>query len=226
MPLNVNQKNAENQLTENTNNMDHTIQRSDAEIIEERAQMLIETLLEAHYKAGKTNNSISREVAAMAFYGSGDPMGSCASALLTTGKAHGPLDECRDILMSFRRSKKETIDMLRQYCLMGKKLPGIGNSFFKDKVDPAFQEAYRDYRSLYLDAQNDQPLLDAYVFECNKMLSEFKEKPMQLPPNAAGITAAICDLLNRPRYEQNWFFIAGRSKAWLEDMQDSQTPSS
>lgn len=176
---------------------------------------LINELMEAHYAAGRDNPSISQQVFLAAMEGSGNPIGSVCAALLTTGSKHGPLSETRGLMHMFGRDPSTVTAVILETISNGEKIPGLGNSFFKEGIDPAFQKAYDCYCSAHYDIYPEIPvtLLDKFVDAVNKV------RPSDSAPlyaNAASITAAICELLNAIPYFENWFFVSARSRAWLE----------
>lgn len=182
------------------------------------------SLQKAHYMAGLNNPSISRQVFDAAYQGSGNITQSICSGLLTTGAIHGPLTEAREFLYTFEQNTEQMKRVIENLIRQGEKVPGLGNSFFKDSIDPAFQTTYDLYTKLYEfatggDTANPLDHLSAWT---NASITRFKEKPSHLFPNAAGITAAVCNLLKAVPFYENWFFISGRSKAWIESLTPEQ----
>lgn len=176
-------------------------------------QLLLTSLQQAHKQAALNNiNNASRAVCLTAYQGSGNPIQALAAGLLTTGDKHAPIIKTRKDLEFFQRYSGWVYDMDSFF-----KFNGVGNSFYKDGIDPSFQEVYERYISLSKD-----PLLSEYCSNINEVL-KINGKKVTLYPNAAGITAAIAILLNLPPLWELKAFAKGRIDAWIELMSDMET---
>lgn len=165
---------------------------------------LISSLLEAHKRAAICNfNSISTATLLNAYAGSGSVIQSIAAALLTTGNAHAPLTGTREALNYFLKTGAALPSVVN-----GKeRYLGLGNSFYKDKIDPSFQDAYLEFL-LYLQFYEKSNLLERYATQVSEITGKM------LFPNAAGITAAICLELNDEDFAEVSYFIQGRVRGW------------
>jgi citrate synthase len=86
---------------------------------------------------------------------------------------------------------------------VGLRVPGFGNSFFKDKIDPAFQPAFD---LLSIPTQNHLQQI-AMAIGTAKGVSIF--------PNAASITAAVAWELGLPLGGEFLLFLLGRGASWI-----------
>jgi citrate synthase len=178
---------------------------------------LMEELQEAHYKAALDNQNISKMAALTVFDGSDNPMNAIAAGLLSTGGIHGPLTETRELLRMYNQDKDFCIAYMTDMVKGGGKIPGLGNSFFKDKVDPAFSPALELYVQTCNDLGEDSLVIN-FAKDANLAIEQAKGVNKNLYLNASAITAGITELLGGCKYIENWFFIAGRSRAWIEIM--------
>lgn len=193
------------------------------ELYDKWRTLLMPALLDAHYRAA-SNPSISNQTFLMVAEGSGNPVQAIAAAILSIGDKHGPLTKTRELMSFFAVDYQRGQGVIRNMLQDNVKIPGIGNSFFKDKIDPAFQEVY----DLYLEAskeitRQDQSLLEQYAMEVNESILSRRKYDAKKPigfiyPNAAGITAAICILLHAYEYMEISFFLAGRAQGWIEQL--------
>ncbi len=146
----------------------------------EESESLLEALAVAHRTAASVNQNASSMAVRLASL-CGVPFESAvASGLLTFGAKHAPIADARRFIYQTPPSRQD------EQIERGDKIPGWGNSFFKDSIDPAFQEIER-----YL--QNYHPshlgILDAIG---QKILERGGKK---LYPNAAAFTAVTADIL-------------------------------
>jgi len=169
------------------------------------ADLLVESLIESHYNAARQNTqSISTSTFLNAYAGSGNVTQAIASALLTTGTMHAPLTSTRKVLDNFIA----TGDVYTARINQNSRFLGLGNSFFKNKIDPSFQQTYEKL-SLFYELNQANNVLSLYVDKCNRQLNKV------LYPNAAGITAAVCIACKLDTFSEISIFTTGRIKGWL-----------
>ncbi len=181
------------------------------------SQRLQYLLQEAHYHAALAKDNLSKVVFLQSFAGSQEPMHSVASGLLSTGAVHGPLTETRHMMAFMKVNQEAFFDTMVKRLSIGDKMPGLGNSFYKDGIDPAFNKVVDFYRQIHIQYELGTGDMDAYAGYINVARAKlFGPEKKQLHLNAAGITAGVCQLLGALPFFENWFFIAGRSRAWLE----------
>lgn len=165
----------------------------------DKQEALAQELLLAHSKATVNTENLSKHVYANATFGSSNPMNGVAAALMSTGGPHAPVSYTRNALFTSPELGLAILDE------QGAKLPGFGNNFFKHGTDPSFFKVWD-----MLEKTQERKTLDIW----QKRLEDARGK--HLYPNAAGITAAVAEHLKVVSPLENWFFIAGRSSAWLQ----------
>ena len=188
---------------------------TDEEITGLKVKELCEALEQAHHDAAVNNNNISKNVCLAAWEGSGDPMKGVTAGLSSIGGKHGPLSETRQLLYMFRINPDGAKRMFDAEVRNGNKIPGVGNSFFKESIDPAFNEVYLKYIEMCQILGSRNHVLE-YSEAVSASVNRFKDNSITLYPNAALLTAGVADLLNMLPFYENWFFISGRTRAWLE----------
>jgi len=194
----------------------------------EDAERLMLMLQEAHYQAAMKNSSISQSVFINAMTGSGNAVSSVAAALLSIGGKHAPITETRESLQMMLSDVDQFTSYWNHAVKLGGKINGLGNSFFKDRIDPAFSPVNDFLRQVHHDNDLGLTYVDSYAEIANTIIKNrresdkdssgelIKEEYVPLYPNAALITAAITEFLGGVPNFENWFFIAGRSRAFLE----------
>ncbi|MEO8482176.1 MAG: hypothetical protein ABI634_08205 [Acidobacteriota bacterium] len=96
---------------------------------------LLEALIRAHYAAARDNANLSKQVVGEAAVGSGDFAKAAVAGLLSFGGLHGPVLQARSLLRNATPEKISAILSDRSL-----RIPGWGNSFFKNRVDPAWDD--------------------------------------------------------------------------------------
>jgi citrate synthase len=171
---------------------------------DENAAGLLELLLRAHQGAAQNNQNASSVVAKIATEGSGSFVQGVASAILTLGSErgfHGPTLAARRLLRG--ETAVESI-------LQGQgRVPGFGNSFFRDRIDPAFEETWATLRAHY-------PVIANRI---NQLREQLWTKGKTVYPNAALFTAAVCEILRVPDGVESAFFIIARLPVWAKGVQ-------
>lgn len=162
---------------------------------------LLSALFEAHRIAATNNQNVSKMVSAMTYRASGNFAKSAASAIMTIGDFHAPISAARKVLMN------DDLDGISDAAKTGIIIPGFGNSFFKDCIDPAFR-----------------PVMDILMTEYLEMFTRIEDiqktlwrAGKQLFPNAAIITAAVCEIINIPKGIEESLFILARLPVWAMD---------
>lgn len=174
---------------------------------------LASALSRAHFVAAHNNkNNISAVAALNAYQGSGSIPQAIAAGILSMGGQHAPLGEARSLIRRFRKHPRESFEMhIRGIILSKKKVPGFGHSYYKDQIDPAFDEVWQQYWSLIDDSENPVIQIQGIV---NKTLEEIGKR--RIFPNAAIITAAVCEYLDAYPGMEYGIAIASRIPAWVE----------
>ncbi len=198
------------------------------EISSDDGKRLIYLLQDAHYQAGMNNQSLSLDVFQRALVGSGNATQAVAAGLLSIGVKHGPITETREMVQFMLKDHGQFTDYAHNVVRNDTYFPGLGNSFFKTGIDPAFQEVNDFYRQLHMENDLGKTYVDTYAEIINHVINHARleknadliPQSTELFPNAALITAGIAEFLGaKPNFE-NWFFISGRTRAWLEQSGD------
>ena len=159
---------------------------------------LLQAVFDAHDMAARNNQNSSSGAAVNAFFGSAQLTNAIASAMLTLGDAHGPIGPARFVYEKFdERSLKSAIES-------GMKIPGFGNSFFKDSIDPAWSRVREIIEA-------DFPRASGRI---NQLHGWMKEAGKNLHPNAALYSAVICSELGMIPGSESAIFILARTAAW------------
>jgi citrate synthase len=159
---------------------------------------LLQSVFDAHDMAARNNQNASSGAAVNAFFGSAQLTNAIASAILTLGDAHGPIGPARFVYEKFdERSLKSAI-------LSGMKIPGFGNSFFKDSIDPAWSRV-REIIEVDFKKANDR---------IKQLHGWMKEVGKDVHPNAALYSAVICNELGMIHGSESAIFVLARTAAW------------
>ena len=159
---------------------------------------LLQAVFDAHDMAARNNQNASSGAAVNAFFGSAQLTNGIASAILTLGDAHGPISPARFVYERFdERALKSAIEA-------GMKIPGFGNSFFKDRIDPAGSRVREIIAADFHNANARIEQLHGWIKEAGK----------DVHPNAALYTAVICSELGMIPNSESAIFILARTAAW------------
>ena len=159
---------------------------------------LLQAVFDAHDVAARNNQNASSAAAVNAFFGSAQLTNGIASAILTLGDAHGPIGPARFVYERFNEGA------LKSSIESGMKIPGFGNSFFKNKIDPAWSQV----RELI---ESDFERANARV---NQLHGWMKEAGRDVHPNAALYTAVVCNELGMIPGSESAIFVLARTAAW------------
>lgn len=151
---------------------------------------LVSQLVFAHQDAARTNQNASSQIAVIASKGSGDFSKGVIAGIASIGGAHAPLYQARQV---YRHATKDWI-------ATQKIVPGFGNSFYKDKIDPSFELLDKYIRKEYPTAAGRIDELHGYV--------------KKVYPNAALYTAAVCEICEVPDGLESALFIISRVPVW------------
>jgi citrate synthase len=159
---------------------------------------LLQSVFDAHDMAARNNQNASSGAAVNAFFGSAQLTNGIASAILTLGDAHGPIGPARFVYERFdERALKSAIGA-------GMKIPGFGNSFFKDQIDPAWSRV-REIIEVDFKKANDR---------IKQLHGWMKEVGKDVHPNAALYSAVICNELGMIHGSESAIFVLARTAAW------------
>jgi citrate synthase len=155
---------------------------------------LLNLLATAHANAANHNENASTQFATIATKGSGDFSKGVIAALATVGGQHAPLREARNLWDNYAADHPNPV-------------PGFGNTFYKDKIDPQFTPVVKYIKDVYPDYYKRLVELTNYV-------AEFVGKRLQ--PNAAMFTAMVCDICGIPEGMEYLIFLLARAPVWAD----------
>jgi citrate synthase len=161
-------------------------------------RIVLEELLTAHRHAAQDNPNASSQVAAFVLEAGCTFSQAVAAAVSTLGGLHAPLRAARDV---YRYGEPAEITARAS---AGEKIPGFGNSFHRDRVDPAFANVGAVLELHFPAAVARIEELQAAVWAAGK----------KVWPNAALFTAAVCEICRVPDGREEALFLMARIPAW------------
>lgn len=173
--------------------------------------VLLNALTNAHWEAAINNvGNISSVVALTAYQGSSSLNQAIAAAILSMGETHAPVRQARDLIRKFKNWSRDKFNgHILQTIREGKKVPGFGHSFYKEGIDPAFQRPWELYRAVF-DGPEPVGIIQDMI---NIFLIEKGKNPIY--PNAAIITAAICEYCKMEPGMELGVVASARIPAWI-----------
>ena len=161
---------------------------------------LVNLLFEAQIEAARNNNNISKNAAILASVGNGRFTSACISAISTLGGIHAPVLEDKVGIYRDRSG-------IRKALKRGELIPGFGNSFYKEGIDPAFNKFY-GY------AEANFPDITAGIMGAREII--LFETGLDIHPNAAAFTALTAEAIGLPYGLEPLLLIIPRSIVWAE----------
>lgn len=166
--------------------------------LDDLRQQLMDLVVEAHQTAAKNNPNASSGACQNAFFGSGKIENGLASALLTLGTRHGPVQDARAVF------ENASTEYVKNGVKSGAIIPGFGNSFFKDGIDPAWEKVSEFIKNNF---RRDH----AKIVELNNAIRECGKNVF---PNAALYTAVACSICNVRNGCEIAIFAMARIPVW------------
>ncbi len=161
---------------------------------------LLELVMQAHSTAAFVNANTSTVAAVNSYFGSQSISQAICSAILATGKVHGPVTDARMLLDSPHPALYATT-LLES----GLKVPGFGNSFFKDRQDPAWLPVEFAVRYEF----------DSAHEKINVVSEVLRNHGKASIPNAAMWTAVAASECGFPVGTEPSIFIVSRIGSWV-----------
>lgn len=152
---------------------------------------LLNATLRAHSRCVDRNN-ISSHVLENVAMGSGNYCNALASAILSIGHSHAPLEQTMELLSN---QCPATVELKMP-------VPGYGNSFVKGEADPIWGEVDHLLRVHFMEIHNRIWII------CERLKSK------GIFPNPSAYTAATAIALGIPPCVAAWIFISGRLGEW------------
>lgn len=162
---------------------------------------LLEVMNDAHYTSALNNSNVSSAaIIQMAAVGKAFPE-AVAAAILTLGGVHGPATQARSVI--YYTDIADIANDIED----GEIIPGFGNSFYKDSIDPAWSQFDMRLRAECPDASYQIDRVSDFVS---------KGKGKKIYPNAAAYTATVAELQGAAFGTEISLFITARMPAWVE----------
>jgi citrate synthase len=158
---------------------------------------LLDVLFKAHAAAAENNVPVSSWGAINVAVGGGGFDKAVIAAICMTGTIHAPVTAARRAI--FHGDHYDIV-------------PGFGNSFYKDSIDPSFFEM-DEY--LYRKYPDEHGAIIATQIDLNKRLG------VEVYPNAAAYTAAVAELINLPEGLEQILFILPRITVWAKQYNEN-----
>lgn len=166
-----------------------------------REQDYCRAVREAHYQAARKNPNASSEIV-RAYARLGVPfLQAMAGALASLDGAHGPVTAARHVV--FYATDPE----IDQALAAGLRLAGFGNSFYRDQIDPAWEEPARLLTTHW-------PSMRARLDTIAGRIRDARGR--EAHPNAAAFSAIACHFQGVAEGAELSIFVAARAGAWAE----------
>lgn len=156
---------------------------------------LIDHVFASHYRAAIVNQNASSVCAKVASQGSLNFKTSIIAGICALGQRHGPVTAARWVFESAGENEIKNIVAAGQY------VPGFGNSFFKETIDPSWLDVVKVIQQDFPDSWKRIETIKAFI-----------GKPIH--PNAAMFTAVACVHAGVPNGVEDLFLILPRIGAW------------
>lgn len=140
---------------------------------------LFDLLMEAHAMTALSNANASSGACVNAGAVTGKLTNGLASAILCLGGHHAPIMEARLVYTQW------TKEHIKEALMWNKFIPGFGNAFYKDSIDPAWQAVDAYLYTTY-------PAEYERIRELQRWL---QGQDVNLYPNAALYSAVACDIM-------------------------------
>jgi citrate synthase len=163
-----------------------------------KTQEIVDAVIAAHATAARNNPNASTGGAVNAFHGSASFRQAVVGGIMTLGRNHGPIGDARVVFEHWTDADFEAVaehDGL---------VPGFGNSFFRNQIDPAWGKV-RDL------------IESKWPTEWARLMTLSKHVPVA--PNAAMFTAIACGAAKIPHGYEELLFILPRIPVWAEKCQ-------
>lgn len=170
---------------------------------------IMEELYNIHNKIALRDNASLGAIINTAAAGGKDFFTSLAAGLLTLGETHAPLMQTYDFLMLHNSHKEfNPEDFVKKaqdsYLSLGKRVPGWGSGFVKDKPDPMFEKLDDMLQS------HDIHTVGGRITEYLHMMG------YNIYPNASYYTIASCLATNTPIQSAPYHLVNARLHSWYE----------
>ena len=169
-------------------------------------QQLLDLVMTAHANSAKNQNNISSTYFISTLLTTDNMASAIASAVLTTGKYHAPITQARNVFTKW--SYQDIAKAIER----GEKVPGFGNSFYKDDIDPAWFPV-RDYLRTFMPALHAH--LDSLTLAVNTERQKHSNKTNPIFPNPAMYSAIVTELFGWEEGSELSLFVLARLPSWV-----------
>lgn len=183
------------------------------------AQQLLSLVLEAHTVSAANQNNASSVYFVNTLAITDNMASAIASAVLTLGKTHAPITQARSVFAEW--TQRDIIETIEQ----GAKVPGFGNSFYKDDIDPAWFKVREYIKTFMPDIHLRLESLTTMVNAARQRRSvEDEVKPIF--PNPAMYSAVVTELFGWATGSELSLFILARLPTWVSLVCKAETKGS
>ena len=155
----------------------------------------------AHRNSADENANVSTNAYVSSVLLTDNPMMGIVAACATLGGMHAPISKARLVYEIFDDSLIHTYSECTSL-----KVAGFGNSFYKDGIDPKWQDV-DDYIT------GNFPKVAKRIQDLTLLMHKYG---MVLYPNAALYTGAMCSLLEFKKGTEESFVVLTRLPCWVE----------
>jgi citrate synthase len=160
--------------------------------------LLYSLFIEAHEESAIQNENASLHSLLNAGLTTGRLENGLAAAIMTLGGHHAPISEARTVYLTWTKEFIDTAVLAKMF------IPGFGNSFYKDSIDPKWEKVAAHIKEFY-------PQHDARITEITQWLAD---NNLKLFPNAAMYSAVVCEILAVVPGTEVALLIMARLPAW------------
>lgn len=165
---------------------------------------LVHELYKAHAAVALRGNP-SHQALVLSAMGTGDYFKAIASAILMLGGIHGPLTQTYDLL-----ALDCPLDEVAHRLNRGIRIPGWGNGFVKDGIEPAFLPVAEELFKA-------NPEICKKIEAITTYIHGYDDGRLKIYPNPSCFTAATAITVGLPREAVGVLALQGRLMVWTED---------
>lgn len=162
---------------------------------------LIQALYRAHAEVALRGNP-SHQALILAAQGSANFFNALTAAFATYGGLHGPLEATYNLLIN----PDPTVEIATRL-EVGLKIPGFGNSFYKDGIEPAFLPVEAELRKR-------DPLIASKI---DGMTEFIHAQGKKIYPNPSTFTCATALVEGIPREAIGFLVVQARLWEWTKE---------
>lgn len=162
---------------------------------------LLQALYKAHAEVAIRGNP-SHQALILAAQGSRNYFNALTAAFATYGGLHGPLGATYDLLV-----RDDPCHEIQIRLEVGLKIPGYGNSFYKDGIEPAFLPVEEELRKV-------NPVLAGKIDLMTEFIHGMGKK---IYPNPSTFTCAVALVEGVPKEAVGFLVVQARLLVWTKE---------